>query len=343
MSEAQNSHSKWMPRTANKARRVHAIDSAKGLGILLVVFGHAWRGAYASGLISQTALFDRVDHAIYAFHMPLFFFLSGLLFLESVQKRSAGSALGDRIRRLLWPMALWTWVFFAVKLLAGSATNSPVRMANFPLVPLPPYEHLWFLWALFLIQCAVIVIFVPLRLAFQPDALRGFAGLVAVMLALASPLIYVPSLLWGPMVQHLPYFLAGIGFGAFASLRAPPWLALFSGGAFAFLLASVAEHGASVGQSLVLILLLWPVWSRIDANESPAPKFLAILRYLGAASMVIYLSHTIFSAAVRVGLLKSGVEDLWLVLIATSAAGVLFPLVLLLIARRLGFVRLLGL
>ncbi len=339
MSKTQNTFVKPTLR----ARRVYAIDSAKGVGILLVVFGHAWRGAYASGLIPQTVLFDRVDHAIYAFHMPLFFFLSGLLFLETLKKHPAGSLVSGRIRRLLWPMALWTWVFFGVKLLAGSATNDPVTVADFPLVPLPPYEHLWFLWALFLTQCIVIGVFVPLRGIWPTEVFRGVAGVAAVVLALSSSFFYVPSLLWGPMVQHIPYFLAGIGFGAFAILRTPQWLAIVSGIAFAWLLAGVAAQGASVGQSLVLVLLLWVVWSRIDASAATAPRLLAVLRYLGTASMAIYLSHTIFSAAVRVILLKIGAGELWLVLIATWSAGVLCPLVLLSLARRFGLVRILGL
>lgn len=67
--------------------RIDALDTAKGLGILLVVFGHAWRGNYAAGLGISDPVFESVDRAIYSFHMPLFFFLSGLLFWETLQKR----------------------------------------------------------------------------------------------------------------------------------------------------------------------------------------------------------------------------------------------------------------
>jgi len=55
------------------------IDSAKGVGIVLVVIGHAWRGLQTAGLIDNPALYGRIDTAIYAFHMPLVFFLSGLV------------------------------------------------------------------------------------------------------------------------------------------------------------------------------------------------------------------------------------------------------------------------
>ena len=87
--------------------RFDAIDSAKGIGIILVVFGHAWRGAFGAGLIPNTVLFGAIDAGIYAFHMPLFFFLSGLLFLETLRKYDMGKLLKGRVTRLLcsgpWP------------------------------------------------------------------------------------------------------------------------------------------------------------------------------------------------------------------------------------------------
>lgn len=46
--------------------RIEWIDVAKGIGIILVIMGHTFQ----LDLVSP----------IYAFHMPLFFFLSGLLF-----------------------------------------------------------------------------------------------------------------------------------------------------------------------------------------------------------------------------------------------------------------------
>ena len=52
--------------------RIHWIDIAKGIAIMLVVIGHV-PDAF-------DAPFYRV--AIYTFHMPLFFFLSGYVFSE---------------------------------------------------------------------------------------------------------------------------------------------------------------------------------------------------------------------------------------------------------------------
>lgn len=54
--------------------RNKTIDIAKGLGILLVVLGHSWM------VLDEKGEMFRV---IFSFHMPLFFFLSGVFFKET--------------------------------------------------------------------------------------------------------------------------------------------------------------------------------------------------------------------------------------------------------------------
>jgi len=52
------------------------VDYAKGIGIILVVYGHVARGIFSAGMIVNEKIFRLVDSVIYSFHMPLFFFLS---------------------------------------------------------------------------------------------------------------------------------------------------------------------------------------------------------------------------------------------------------------------------
>lgn len=76
------------------------IDSLKGFGIFLVVLGH----------VSTTTA---VTQTLFAFHMPLFFFISGLLF----HHHSLQTTLIRKTRRLLIPylfFALITWGYWVV-------------------------------------------------------------------------------------------------------------------------------------------------------------------------------------------------------------------------------------
>ena len=56
------------------------VDYAKAIGIILVVYGHVARGVFNAGLPMDEDNYLLIDSIIYSFHMPLFFFLSGLYF-----------------------------------------------------------------------------------------------------------------------------------------------------------------------------------------------------------------------------------------------------------------------
>lgn len=83
-------------------KRFDYLDTAKGLGILMVVWAHVM-------------LVGASHKLIYAFHMPLFFFISGLLFNKD-KFESVGQFLKQRARRLFIPYILYsvgTWCVWA--------------------------------------------------------------------------------------------------------------------------------------------------------------------------------------------------------------------------------------
>jgi polysaccharide biosynthesis protein PslL len=71
--------------------RDKAIDIAKGLGIILVVFGHNWIVLYHRG---------NLFNVIFSFHVPLFFVLSGMFFKAN---ESLKSTIVSRANALLKP------------------------------------------------------------------------------------------------------------------------------------------------------------------------------------------------------------------------------------------------
>ena len=62
--------------------RIAWLDVAKALGIFLVFYGHLLEVMYRYG--GRPFLFPQIKF-IYAFHMPLFFVLSGYLYRDSGQ------------------------------------------------------------------------------------------------------------------------------------------------------------------------------------------------------------------------------------------------------------------
>lgn len=90
--------------TTQTKQRYDYLDIAKGLGILAVVWAHIMLTGWSHRLI-------------YAFHMPLFFFISGMLFRKD-KYESASNFLKHRFLRLFIPyiaysVATWlVWVAF---------------------------------------------------------------------------------------------------------------------------------------------------------------------------------------------------------------------------------------
>ncbi|WP_202793322.1 acyltransferase family protein, partial [Escherichia coli] len=94
------------------ANRNEWVDYAKGFGIVLVVYEHISRGLYNSGIISDTKWFHFIDSLIYSFHMPLFFFLSGLFLMKSLQVRGLPYFIFNKIDTILYPYLIWSVSLF---------------------------------------------------------------------------------------------------------------------------------------------------------------------------------------------------------------------------------------
>lgn len=93
---------------SNKQTHILWIDYSKGIGILLVVYGHVLRGIQSSQIGLPWELFKFPDTIIYSFHMPLFFFLSGLFASKWAQKEPK-VALLNKIKSLVYPYFIWSF------------------------------------------------------------------------------------------------------------------------------------------------------------------------------------------------------------------------------------------
>ena len=119
--------------------RLHHIDVAKGIAILLTVIGHC----------TATALGDhsRLFYTIYAFHMPLWFFLSGILYR---QKKNEAYFAG-KVKSLLLPYLIFSFTnvvsYYFMSKIHHVQEHEFVRFGG-----------LWFLLALFYVVIIYYVI-----------------------------------------------------------------------------------------------------------------------------------------------------------------------------------------
>ena len=118
--------------------RIHYIDVAKGIAIFLVVLGHC----------AATTLghHSRVFYTIYSFHMPFWFFLSGLLY----SIKDWQSFLSGKVKALLLP-----YLFFSGLNVFSFQFFNLINHSDWPVYA--RFGGLWFLLALFYV---VVVYFV---------------------------------------------------------------------------------------------------------------------------------------------------------------------------------------
>ena len=322
--------------------RTKWVDVLKGLMIILVVIGHAWRGMNGRDLLPQE-LFEAVDARIYAFHMPVFFALSGWFFIASLKRSTLIGFWAKTSARILWPMVLWTYIFLVGKVVFGEYANAPIDLSEVLVLPIPGLYHLWFLWALFLLMIGFSII----KPAVENEKRLQFALTIMVAVVISLQNISLPShfFSWvGPAIYYAPFFLVGVIFGHTKWLkfevRHRNWLAL---SAILFLLVFwPAIDGAGLRNigSLALTLCILMLSSGLRFTDKS--RLTRFLQHLGFATMAIFLAHTIFSAVVRELLLAAGIKDILTHLVLGTALGVFGPLALLAIAQRTQTTRLLG-
>jgi fucose 4-O-acetylase-like acetyltransferase len=136
------------PATTN---RNDWVDYAKAIGIILVVIGHVMRGLVSAGLPVDRYWFSLVDSIIYSFHMPLFFFISGLFFSDSLNKRGPGRLIASKVDSIIYPYIVWSLLQGLFELAFSQYTNGQVTLGQVLSFGWHPRAQFWFLFALFFV------------------------------------------------------------------------------------------------------------------------------------------------------------------------------------------------
>ena len=353
-----------------KKKRFDYIDAAKGLAVLLVIFGHTFRESMRADL----AWCDVSYIVVYRFHVSLLFLLSGLGFGLAAQRYSEQSPLEflrRKARSLLLPWLSYSvlmYIIFALiwalpplrGMLAGSAYEliSPARYLLDMLKNENPYcFHVWYLQTLFL--------FTLLTYACERYLPPRVSRAVRLALVFIIPLLYdlfCHDWVWAgkAFMQKAMFFLVGtliperaireharalsvggIGCGAVMLLLLfPPYGVDLYASRTTAIPAMYLENAAILGLCLGITAVLSPLCGRAERQSASASRVPCVLRLaaFGRQTMPYYLYHQPFCCAF-LGLVlyeKLGVPAP-AVVAACMAAGLLVPYLIL---RLLGGTRL---
>jgi len=278
------------------------LDIAKGIGIVLVVFGHNdW-------VIAHQHLRD----AIYTFHVPLFIFLAGIFFKP---ERALGASLANRADGVLKPyfVALLGLIAFQ-GLFRGGIGITRIQGVLYGTGSTIDWPPLWFLPYLFLMTGFAWLVWHLARLDRAPAWHRALAMLLLLVVGVAIMRAEHASTL-----RFLDLPLGKIGL---------PWsLDLLPLGACYFLLGRCCRDavlhmqwrpGAALLALLAFVLLFGLTGATLDLNERSYDNLLAstcatvlgtylalqlaagiqrlrlatrVLRYVGEASLILLLLH----------------------------------------------------
>ena len=289
------------------ARRAD-LDRAKGLAILFVVFGHI----VARQDPAAVHWYEPLRRAVYAFHMPFFLYLSGMVAWISGNARLAPGRwphlLASRAKRLLLPFLLAGMLIVLGKLAAarfffvdnipkglwGGLSNLVWHTASSPAL------SIWYLFVLFVFSLAA---------PFVVAADRGRPGL-AVALGAVLYAIPAPAYLYADRLCHYAIFFA---LGLAAAAHEARWLAVIDRfrslwlGLFLAGFAAIALLDAGGDGDLTMLAFGTISMAALHALvRGPGLSSVPLLLLLGRYSLMIYLFNTMF-----IGLAKGLMLRAW--------------------------------
>ena len=238
------------------AKRITYIDMAKGIGILLVVFGH-------SGFPSPA-----VNQWISSFHMPLFFLLSGILLSHTnAHEKPLKDTIKKKARTILVP-----YLFFSIfSILFSAILDTDTFAAYLPNALLQTVVFygisvLWFLPSLFFGETVFLFI--------RKHTSLLVTGLLSLAVCLISVLVV--------NTYHYHYF---VNFDSYLSLLGAYLISVFvrAGMAVAFLALGYFSH----------YLFFQKEHARITYAVS-ACLFLALNIYLAFKNDAVDLNNMVF-------------------------------------------------
>lgn len=166
-------------------KRLHYLDMAKGIGILLVLIGHL----QGDQIFSFSPYIYPFCVFIFSFHMPLFFIISGILMaIKNEENKPFKSIAVNRFKGIMIPYYWFSFFYLLVVITAlvkGGIAPKTLFVNIWYVLGLYGMNVLWFLPALFMGE----LLFIWLRKKYTDD--RIFAAVVFVLFLIVFVIAYL--------------------------------------------------------------------------------------------------------------------------------------------------------
>lgn len=283
----------------NFESRINWVDYAKAIGILLVVYGHVARGIKNSGIKIPIDLYEVADSVIYSFHMPLFFFLSGLFFLKSFSKSETKYFIFNKVDTIIYPYILWSLFQGGIESALSKYTNGTASAGNVLSLIWQPRAQFWFLYVLFFILIICSIIYSKKR--------KEISFIALPPLIILNIYSHDFSHFWvlELISNNLVYFVLGVIFTSYIKTEYFSRPEILAGTLLSFVSAQWLFHAElSLKYTdrgiLSLILAVISILFVVSLSINLSKKSNSLLTILGSASMAVYLMHILAGSGIRI-------------------------------------------
>lgn len=272
--------------------RSQIVDIVKGVAIILVIFGHVMQGMNHRHLLESSAYYLS-DIFIYAFHMPAFFFVSGLFLDHSLAKRGPRGFAFEKVRSILYPYVLWPLLTLPLLPWISQYESAPRPTVAAYFINILDGNAGWFLFTLFFILMLALLtrrlpiwlrllVAVPLSYFWPNTGHHGMDGVFW------EYIFVVTGQLVGSRISRIEKLNKGI-----AALGC---LALFA------VIAAATLHYGVAGLPKLLFIPLGLAGTAglfLFAVSIPVPSIAAGIAWFGEASIGIYVLSQYFQGTTR--------------------------------------------
>lgn len=299
------------------AERNVLVDRLKGYACFLVLFGHVIMGIRLAGVEVPYALYV-AERFIWSFHVALFLFLSGFVYKitgEWKSKKTKLGFIGYKFVNLAVPYVVFSAVYVLINSFAGSA-NTQFALSDLLSIWKEPIAQYWYLYALFFLLCIY---------AICSGIIKNY--ITTIILLVAGYILPLFGVSFGSF-EFVIYSALAFGLGTFSDIKRIENLSLW------LKITTILLHIA-LGIVLVYFSLIEKPWYKelmiiigiissiflisLIQKSNAVSRF---LDFVNKYSFQIYLLHTIFTAGIRIVLMKIGVLN-WVV---HTVVGCLFGL-----------------
>ena len=306
------------------------IDTLRGIACILLVAFHVV-GAPDSGLRIQGGFYREINDVFVFIRMPLFTFLSGIVYASRPFHKDIRLFVTGKIRRLLIPMLVVGTIFAIAQSKIGGTHYS---VQDWKLIHVIPVAHYWFIESIFLI----FMLMIPLELINVFNKKSTFIGLF-----FCSSIIYLSSFEFNYFsvsgaIYLFPFFLMGIATQKYSLIE---YAQKYIGWVLAIivfgLLTAMYFHAIPITDKRTLLGLF------IGNLFCLALFYLKIenrtLSRIGYFSYSIYLFHVFFTAGTRMVLYKIGITNINKLFTLSLILGILGPILVELVFNKVNFTR----